>query len=70
MKDSSRRRENDGIDLIVTYQELTKDDAQLPVGQPMTTKVVGDISDDALHMQAAQHSAWTLFVDIVSVVPA
>jgi hypothetical protein len=70
MNTNSKRRCNDGIGLIVTYQEVTKDDAQLPVGQPQTTRVVGDISDDALHMQAAQFSAGTLFVDIVSVVPA
>lgn len=66
----ARRRENDDIDLLVTYQEVTKDDAATTVGQPQNTTVVGDMSDHALHLQAAQFSAGTLFVDIVSVVPA
>ena len=61
------RRTSEKTNLIVTYQEVTKDEKQTPVGEPMTTQVIGDIEDSSLHMSAAQYSAGTLFVDIVSV---
>ena len=62
-----RRETSAPQNLVVTYQEVTKDNGQTPVGKPMTTNVVGDIADNDLHLRAAQHSAATLFVDIVSV---
>ena len=62
-----RRETSAPQNLVVTYQEVTKDEKQTPVCEPMTTQVIGSIEDSDLHLRAAQHSAATLFVDIVLV---
>jgi len=68
MKRNSRRRQEKK--LVVTYQEVTKDEQETPVGLPCKTEVWGDVEDNDLHLRAAQCAANTLFVNVISVVVA